>query len=143
MATTRETIVQYLNDLESLRELGLGEDRILQADTIDGAIPESFPWIVIRWLGDDGGLANTSIRPFDLWGYDSPGDYSRIEKILYTAANELGIMDPTPTDSGLIVAVETGVPNRRSGLGRGQDLYDDGFEAVVIPWRCRAVASGV
>jgi len=137
MGTTRETIVTTLNDAQSLRDLGLPEDAIVQADTLDS--PTVRPFVVVRWLDEQPGVGAVTPRPFDLWVYDDPGDYTRCERIGVESLKILSDLDPIKTETGWISQIRT----HGRGLGRGQDLYDDGYEAVVIPFRAIAIASGL
>jgi hypothetical protein len=135
--TTRETVVMAINNNAELAALGLPEDAVLQADT--ATTPAMRPFIIVRWLDEQPGVGPVSLRPFDLWGYDSEGDYTRIERILSAAAGILTDMIAVKTESGMISQIKgSGV-----GLGRGSDLYDDGYKCVVIPWRLQAIATGL
>ena len=139
--TTRETIATILNTDTELRALGLAEDSVFQADTMES--PSMRPFVVVRWLQEQPGLGSVSRRPFDLWWYGEEGSYDTIEKLGYTALRILGAIEQRVTFDGRILQVHTqprpGIPN----VGRGDDLYDDGYKALVIPFRCQAVASGL
>lgn len=139
--STRVTIIETINGMTSLRELGLPADAVFQADTLES--PNFFPFIVVRFLPEIGGVGPVSRRPFDLWGYDKPGSYTRIERILRKAAEELHQIHSVQTESGWISLIAALSTRQADGLGRDADLYDDGYEAVVIPWHCYAVASGL
>lgn len=131
--STRELVATILNESEELRLLGLPADNVLQADTVES--PESYPFIVVRWGEEEPGMGATTVRPFDLWGYDREGDYDRIERLVVAAGRILSGLDPIRKDGGWLTAIQ----DRK----RGGDLADDGFEAVVIPYHLAAVASGV
>jgi hypothetical protein len=139
--TTRETIATTINESTVLRDLGLPENAVFQADTMES--PTMRPFVVIRWLQEQAGIGPVSRRPFDLWWYGKEGDYDTIEKLGVTAQGILGIMEQVETVSGRIMRIHTtpipSVPN----IGRGDDLWDDGYKAPVIPFRCQAVASGL
>lgn len=137
--TTRERISYFLNDHPDLLAIGLPADGVLQADTANS--PTIRPFIVVRWLDTAASLGPVSKRPFDLWGYDEEGDYTRIETILKRAAELLTDETTTPlkTQTGVISQIS----DRESGYGRGADLYDDGYKALVIPWRFFAIATGL
>jgi hypothetical protein len=126
-----------INNNEILTELGLPTDAVLQADT--ATTPTMRPFIIVRWLDEQPGIGPVSLRPFDLWGYDEEGDYTRIERILKDAADILTDIIALPTESGMISQIR----GKGIGLGRGSDLYDDGYKCVVIPWRLQAVATGL
>jgi len=137
--TTRERISYFLNNHENLLTLGLPEDAVLQADTASS--PTFRPFIVIRWLDVAGKVGPVSKRPFELWGYDDDGDYTRIEAILKEAASLLTDSTTTPmlTKSGCI----SQITDSETGYGQGSDLFDEGYNAVVIPWRFAAIATGL
>lgn len=135
--STRETVVLMINNNDDLMELGLPADAVIQADTATS--PAMRPFIIVRWLDEQPGIGPVSVRPFDLWGYDKEGDYTRIERILKKAADILTGQIAIPTESGMISQIK----GSGQGLGRGSDLYDDGYKCVVIPWRFQAIASGL
>lgn len=141
LLTTRETIASILNNHPTLLALGLAEDSVLQADTISS--PKSKPFIVIRWMDEQPGIGPVSLRPFDLWNYDEEGDYSRLDRIGKAAAEILMDVIAMPTESGFISQIRGRATPANPGLGRGADLYDEGYKCVVVPWRLAAVATGV
>lgn len=138
--TLRETVVAILTDSTQLADLGLPTDAVYQADTLD--TPTEYPFVVIRWRQEQLGVGPVAKRPFDLWWYDSPGSYSRIDKLGRAAQTILGSVEQMATVDGNILRIETRPNLNNSGLGRGDDLFDDGWDAVVIPWSCSAVATG-
>lgn len=139
--TTRETIATTLNTNGELRTLGLPEDAVFQADTMES--PTMRPFLVIRWLQEAAGMGPVTRRPFDLWWYGAEGSYDLIEKLGVTAQNILGNMEQVDTVSGRIMRIHTRPIPTIPNLGRGDDLYDNGYKALVIPFRCQAVASGL
>lgn len=139
--TTRETIATELNTNTVLRGLGLPEDAVFQADTMES--PMMRPFVVIRWLQELAGIGPVSRRPFDLWWYGAEGSYDLIEKLGSAAQDILGNMEQIETVSGRIMRIHTRPISSIPNLGRGDDLYDNGYKALVIPFRCQAVASGL
>lgn len=131
--TTREIIATILRESPELRELGLPEGNVFQADTLDS--PDSKPFIVVRWGEEETGMGATKVRPFDLWGYDDEGDYTRIERIVVAAGRILSSIDPIKKEGGWLTAIRD--------QHRGGDLADEGFNAVVIAYHLSAIASGV
>jgi hypothetical protein len=134
--TLRELVVQTLLADEVLRALGLPEGGVFQADSMEN--PEFFPFIVVRWLDEQAGIGRMTRRPFDLWCYDGAGDNTRADRIGRRSLLVLGDLEPTAVEGGWLTKIEMS----RAGLGRGSDLYDDGYKAVVVPYRAMAVASG-
>lgn len=139
--TTRETVAVMINELPALRALGLVENAVYQADTM--STPQERPFIVIRWLDEVPGLGRSRVLPFDVWGYDREGDYTRIDRILWTIADYLCDQIAVPTDGGVISQILGRSRTNNPGLGRGSDLYDDGYKCIVVPWHFRAIATGV
>lgn len=138
--TTRERIAYFLNNNQALLDLGLEENAVVQADTTESPTMRIF--LVIRWLDTIQKLGPVSKRPFELWGYDCQGgDYTMIEKILGKAAELLTseTLVPLKTATGCISQIR----DNETGYGRGSDLYDEGYNAVVIPWRFVAIATGL
>lgn len=136
--SVREGVVKLLAESAVLRAAGLPEASVFQAETLDS--PTKFPFFVIRWLDHIPGIGETDQRPFDLWSYDTPGDYSRAEKLGRVALQVLEEASPIKTkDGGCISQFAV----RGENLGQGSDMYDDAWEALVIPFRAKAIARGI
>jgi len=134
--TARETVMSTLNNHASLTALGLIADGVVQADTLES--PTEFPFIVVRWTDEVAGLGRVRRAPVDLWVYDAGGDYSRLLRIGETALAVLADFLQAKTIDGHIMQIDT----KGASLGRGRDLYDDGFDAVVVPFRAQVVHTG-
>lgn len=134
MPTLREFVPTLLNQSQVLRDLGLPENAIFQADTIDS--PVIRPFFVIRWLDEQDAIQKFRRRPFSLWVYDEHGTYDRIDAL--GAAAKMILKDeelfPTPVTNGMLLDI-------RDGL-RGRDLIDEGYDALTVEWRYQAIASG-
>jgi hypothetical protein len=137
MATSREFIATLLNEAPSLKALGLEDNAVVQADTVDSPTMDMF--IVLRWLDERPGMGAVTRRPFDLWIYDRPGDYDRVLRVGRQALLILDAVEQSPIEGGWITRIET----KRDGLGRGSDMYDEGYERLVVPFRAMAIASGL
>lgn len=134
--TRRETVVSLLNNNPVLTTLGLIEDGVVQADTVES--PTAFPFIVVRWIDEEQGLGSIHRDPLELWVYDVEGDYSRAVALGQAALGVLAEAVQEPTKDGHLMLIET----KGLGLGRGRDLYDDAYSAVVVPFRARAIGTG-
>lgn len=135
---TRETIVTLINADSGLRDLGLAENAVYQADTVESPTEDLF--VVIRWLKEQSGIGRMRRKPFDVWVYTQKGDYTPALKVGDKIMKLLDEMPATATDDdGWIAKVETALP----GLGRGMDLFDDGYDMPVIPFSAIAIASGL
>lgn len=137
MATSREFITTFLDTLPELETLGLEEHAVFQADTLENPTTDLF--LVIRWLDEQPGIGPVTRRPFDIWVYDKPGDYDRTLRVGTAALKALAGVPQTPIEGGWITRIETA----RQGLGRGADMYDEGYKRLVIPFRAMAVATGI
>jgi hypothetical protein len=107
---------------------------VFQADTAES--PSVKPFLVIRWGDNEVKMGESWVDPVDIWGYDEMGDYTRITAIVKEAARYL-VQEclQVPTTSGRI--------SQFLDRGIGGDLADDGFDAVVKPYRLGAVGNGV
>lgn len=137
MSNVRETIAEALNTDAILRALGLPLNAVYQADTMDS--PTVFPFIVLRWTDTLLGIADITRRPFEIWCYGGEGDITGAEDIGHRALSVVNAISGQAVDNGIILAVEI----RGNALGRGRDMFDDGFNSLVIPFRALAVARGV
>jgi hypothetical protein len=135
MATAREIIAQRIATDPTCQDLGLDPDSVYQADTAES--PEERPFIVVRWGDVAGQMGHVTVRNVDLWAYDQLGDYTRAERLVRAAAEAVGRILQVETDEGFINQVRIS----GDGLGRGADLVDEGFDALVIPHRVAAVVS--
>lgn len=134
MPTLREYVATTLNQSQILRDLGLPENAIFQADTVDSVLIR--PFGVIRWLDEQPGMKDVRRRPFDLWFYDEHGTYDRIDALGAAAKLILKPEDPLPVEikGGWLLEIRDGI--------RGRDLIDEGYDALAVSWRFVAVASG-
>lgn len=131
--TARDTLAQLLMQAPSLRALGLPEGNVFQADTAES--PSTKPFLVIRWGDNETKVDESWVDPVDLWGYDDLGDYNRITTIVKEAARYL-------KDECIQVLTESGRISQFLDRGIGGDLADDGFDAVVKPYRLGVVGNG-
>lgn len=129
----RTTLAQLLKQAPTLRELGLVEDAVFQADTAES--PSMKPFLVIRWADNESKLGESWVDPVDIWGYDEMGDYTRITAIVREAARYL-------VEECIQVETESGRISQFVDRGIGGDLADEGFDAVVKPYRIAAVGNG-
>lgn len=132
--TARDTLAQLLAQAPSLRALGLPEGAVFQADTAES--PSMRPFLVVRWGDNEQRIDGSWVDALDLWGYDELGDYNRITAIVKEAARYL-------VQECVHVRTTTGRISQFVDRGIGGDLADDGFDAVVKPYRLAAVGNGV
>jgi len=132
--TNRDSVAQLLMQAPTLRALELPEKAVFQADTVES--PSMKPFLVLRWGDEEERVGDSRVRPFDIWGYDELGDYNRITKIVREAARYL-------SNECFHVVANTGAISQFVDRGIGGDLADDGFDAVVKPYRMAAIGRGV
>ena len=132
--TARATLAQTLMQAAPLHALGLAESgSVLQADTVNS--PATKPFIVIRWGDVERIVGKSWLQPVDLWIYDDFGDYDRATRMAKTAGKYLH-------DNVLGLRTNTGWISQIDDRGIGGDLADDGFDALVIPYRLAAIGTG-
>ena len=139
--TTRETIAMIVNNDPEAMTLGMPEDAVFQADTISS--PTMRPFAVIRWLPEQAGIGPVTVRPFDIWMYGEEGDYTIIDRILNRLATKLMEQIAIPTEGGMISQIHGRPTSNKPTLGKGADMYDEGYKCVVIPWSFQAIARGL
>jgi len=132
-ADARSTMAQLLAQAPSLRALGLPENAVFQADTAES--PSMKPFLVVRWGDNETKVGASWVDPVDIWGYDEMGDYTRITAIVKEAARYL-------VEDCVQVLTASGRISQFLDRGIGGDLADDGFDAVVKPYRMAAVGNG-
>lgn len=133
--TLRELCATELNADLGLAALGLLPDSVFDADTEDERQPEGTAFIVLRWGEVQDSMGATERRALDIWGYTTDKNRTRIESIVRRAAEVLKNLEPQPKLGGFLVQIEA--------QGIGADLRDDGYDALVVPYHMRSVASGV
>jgi hypothetical protein len=129
----RSTLAQLLMQAPSLAALGLPEGNVFQADTLES--PDTKPFIVVRWGDNEVKIGDSWVDPVDLWVYDDLGDYTRATAIAKEAARYL-------VQECIHATTTTGRISQFVDRGIGGDLADDGFQAVVKPYRLGAVGNG-
>jgi len=87
-----------------LRSLGLGEDSVYAAESVED--PPLRPFIVIRWQPTLPGMGPSLRNSFDVWVQDDPGDFARIDAMLFRVKSVLVSLTGTLTDSGYLTLVD-------------------------------------
>jgi hypothetical protein len=140
--TARDALADWTRQHPALRTAGLPDPdatkTVFQADVLES--PTTKPFVVIRWGDVIRKMGEAWVQSVDFWVYDEFGDYSRasnIAKGIVSSGGESFL--PIPTTSGCLAQLQTA----GDGLGVGGDLADDGFKALVIPVRARAIGRGL
>jgi hypothetical protein len=133
MSTLRETIVSAIAADAELQTMGLPINNVFDSDTAES--PAAKPFLVIRFMEGQKGLAHVNIRPFDIWAYVERGDRTLAERLADRAGSVVAAISSAQTDTGWILQIDKGQ--------QGADLSDAGFDALVVPLHMTAIASGV
>jgi hypothetical protein len=103
---------------------------------IDVDTPQTRPFLQIRWGLNEIGLKNTVVsrRTLTVWVHDEPGDYTRIDEILYRVKSLLPTLDGQSNGLGHVVSIEW--------TGDSEDLADDGHGTITRNTGFSLVGSG-
>jgi hypothetical protein len=103
---------------------------------IDVDTPQTRPFLQIRWGLNEIGLKNTAVsrRTLTVWVHDEPGDYTRIDEILYRVKSLLPTLDGQSNGLGHVVSIEW--------TGDSEDLADDGHGTITRNTGFSLVGSG-
>lgn len=134
--TMRELIATELTSIAD--ELGIAAGGVWDADTADSPRDDQFPLIVVRWYDVNETMGRSVVQPFDLWVYLQGEDRTPGEAIARAAARHLTEMVGVPKLEGHLSQISDSRPN----LGRGADLADEGYAALVVVHRLEAVYNG-
>lgn len=94
--------------------------------------PEVRPWLIIKMTDEDPvpGMKMARFQGAEIWVYDDPGSYSRIDVLLEEVRKAL--LDNRPVTDGMIAVWE----------GNSPELADDQFGAIGRFASFRLVGSG-
>lgn len=134
--TMRELVATELTSIADY--LGIAAGGVWDADTADSPTDEQFPLIVVRWYDVNETMGRSVVQPFDLWTYIQGDDRTPGENISRKAAAHLVEMAGVPKLGGHLSQITDSRPN----LGRGADLADEGYAAMVVVHRLEAVYNG-
>lgn len=112
-----------------------GINAVYDADTVDAPDDIDMPFVVQRWYDQDAAVGRSKRRPFDLWVYVPQGN--RQPGVDAAAAVVARLVDELTG-----AAIRNGHVTQIDDLGIGGDLRDDDYDALVVVWHLRAVASG-
>jgi len=132
--TIRELVSLELSGAESLKDIGLGDGSVWDADTLDAPLPEDFPLIVVRWYDVSQTMGRMMVRPFDTWTYIKGFDRTPGETLSNAAVSVLSSLEAVVKLNGALHSIKD--------EGVGSDLRDDGYDALVLVNHYTSVYSG-
>lgn len=130
-----------------IRSRILADSQIVAAGIVPSAVlagqidtPAERPFINLIWGDTNEGLATVNTRLITLWVHDTPGDYARIDRILFRLRSVLTAIEATSWtegggQSGWVTAVEW--------EGDSGDLTDDGHGTIVRTSSYTIIGSGL
>ncbi len=110
---------------------GVDEDAFF---AVDVDTPQVRPFVQLRWGTNNPGLDVVTRRFLTIWVHDEPGDYSRIDRIVFRLRQILPLLEGTVNGSQSILAVEW--------TGDSEDLTDDGHQTIARTASFELVGSG-
>lgn len=132
--TIRELVATELSAAQSLKDLGLPEQSVWDADTLDAPQESEFPLIVVRWYDVSQMMGRLMVRPFDTWTYITGSDRTPGETLSNAAVPVLTSLEGVLKRAGALHSIKD--------EGVGSDLRDDGYDALVLVNHYTSVYSG-
>lgn len=90
---------------------------------VDVDTPAARPFIQLRWGRNDEGLDVVTRRTLTIWVHSEPGDYERIDLIIFRIRQLLPTLEARSNGLGHLVGVEW--------TGDSEDLSDDGHKTIT------------
>lgn len=132
--TIRELVALELSSSQSLKDIGLTDGGVWDADTLDSPNENMFPLIVVRWYDVSQRMGRMMVRPFDTWTYITGSDRTPGETLSNTAVPILSALEGVLKRGGALHSI--------TDEGVGSDLRDDGYDALVLVNHYTSVYSG-
>lgn len=104
------------------------------AFAVDVDTPQMRPFLQLRWGVNNPGLDTVTRRFLVVWCHDKPGDYFRIDQMVFRLRNLLPTLVGTSDSSGSVVGIEW--------TGDSEDLTDDGHGTIARTASFTVVGSG-
>lgn len=132
----RAFIATTLNKDDALRGMGLALDSVYSSNNVD--TPATKPFIVVKWTDRHSDFSVHRDAPSqpnlcDIWFYDKPGDYSRIDAMIARVHALFSSVQAQRTATGWVTQIDW--------IGDGEDSYDDVWEAICRTSSYRVIAS--
>lgn len=129
----RALIMQAIIADPLINALGITNDNSF---AVDVDTPEQRPFLQLRWGTNQPALSKTQIgrRTLTLWVHDEPGDYARIDTIIFRLRELLPMLEGQSNGLGHLVAAEWS--------GDSEDLSDDGHRTIARWTSFSLVGSG-
>ena len=90
---------------------------------VDVDTPQTRPFLQLRWGRNDEGLDISTRRTLVIWVHDKPGDYTRIDAIIFRLRSLIPSLVPSQDVNGWLQGVEW--------TGDSEDLTDDGHRTIA------------
>lgn len=116
----RELLFSTITGDSTLQAFGITDN---SSFSVDVDTPEYRPFLQLRWGRNDEGLDVVTRRTLTIWVHDEPGDYGRIDTIIYRLRQLLPTLEGSSNGLGHVVAVEW--------TGDSEDLTDEGHNTIT------------
>jgi|SRR6185295_19206289 len=118
----RELILQAVVNDPTINLLGITDEN---AFAVDVDTPEQRPFLQARWGANEVALSKTEVgrRTLTLWVHDEPGDYGRIDTIIFRLRSLIPTLEGESNGLGHLIAAEWS--------GDSEDLSDDGHRTIA------------
>ena len=104
------------------------------AFAVDVDTPGARPFLQLRWGRNSEGLDVSTRRDLVIWVHDEPGDYTRIDAIIFRLRSLIPSLVPSTDANGWLQGVEW--------TGDSEDLIDDGHRTIARNTGFTLVGSG-
>lgn len=128
----RTLVANTLKADAELTALGIKPDNVFQAESADN--PPERPFITIRFGETARGIGPINRKDLSVWAYGDMGNFDNLELISKRVGVLLSNLEQVQLDSGWLMKFDD--------IGMGGDFFDDGYNALVVPYRLRAVGNG-
>lgn len=116
----RDFVFTAVTTDSQLNELGITADTAFTQHDVD--TPQERPFLTFHWGNTNPGyrdhpFATVNEKDFQVWVHDTPGDYTKIDSILFRVRTVLTAIEASDTGAGWVNEIEW--------LGNSDDLSDD------------------
>jgi hypothetical protein len=118
----RAAAYQLVSENEELRSMGFTAESVHRS--LGTESPEERPFIVMSWGNEDVAFRGTGTEQLQVWVYDEPGSFDRIDKAL-------DVIERLFTDSTHVQDGAGGYMSAADWRGRSADLFDDIFRCAT------------
>ncbi len=116
----RQLVFEAITEDPTMNSFGITDSNSF---AVDVDTPELRPFLQLRWGRAAEGLDVVTRRDLVVWVHDEPGDYTKIDAIIYRLRSLLPSLVTTTDGVGFLVGVEW--------AGDSEDLADDGHQTIT------------